>query len=255
MKRKEKECTRALALRKAGFSIKKIAKTLGVSSGSVHLWTKNICLTKEQEESLKSRSGHGSTFRSIHPDAMKKRLAYYLNQRLSWQEKGRKKAREKDAMHASGCMLYWGEGSKTGGQIEFTNSDPNMMLFFIKFLHECFGVSKDMMYISISCYTDMKTQSEIENYWLKSLCLSLECLKTTTINSRPISSLGLRKKTPFGTCKLRVRKSGAIFQQILGSLREYTGYEVEWIRYKKRPRRLMASPTTADRESLGSNPS
>jgi len=53
MKTKEKE--EARKLRAQGKSVNEIAKILKVSKGSVSLWTKNIILTQDQINNLKSK--------------------------------------------------------------------------------------------------------------------------------------------------------------------------------------------------------
>src|SRR5687768_9748789 len=119
--------------------LKRIAKHLGVSVGSVHRWTKDIVLTPEQQE--RNRSGPGGP---QSPEHIKKRMATWSkrnrDRRLAYQAQGRERARERDPLHMAGCMLYWAEGAKSRNQLVFANSDPAMLRFFSKFLRDCMGV-------------------------------------------------------------------------------------------------------------------
>jgi hypothetical protein len=45
-------------------------------------------------------------------------------------------ARQGDVVHAAGCMLYWAEGSRSRHAVEFVNSDPAMVAFFLRFLSD-----------------------------------------------------------------------------------------------------------------------
>jgi predicted transcriptional regulator len=52
MKRKIKEQKEAREMRSQGYSLKQISKIIGVSKGSVSVWTRDIDLTKEQKTKL-----------------------------------------------------------------------------------------------------------------------------------------------------------------------------------------------------------
>ena len=55
VKRKSAEYEKALVLRRTGKSLKKIAAILGVSVSIVSLWCRDVQLTDQQKEKLKSR--------------------------------------------------------------------------------------------------------------------------------------------------------------------------------------------------------
>jgi predicted transcriptional regulator len=96
------EQCKAKELRSQGMSIKTIAKELGVSAGSVSVWVRDIELSPEQIETLKSQN---AIYDNQHKGA-KARQLQARQQRLRYQEEGRIKAREKDPLHMAGCMLY-----------------------------------------------------------------------------------------------------------------------------------------------------
>jgi hypothetical protein len=64
-------------------------------------------------------------------------------------------------------MLYWGEGSKARNHVEFVNSDVGMVVLFVRFLRQCFGVPDERIRLTCNCFTNNGIALEdIENWWL-----------------------------------------------------------------------------------------
>ena len=129
LKAKEKQEARSLR-QECGWPLNKISTHLGVAKSSVSLWVRDIELTNAQLEELKNNHRYTD---GRHKGALRKR-EIHLEERKKFQEFGRLKALEKDTFHQAGCMLYWAEGSKSKNMLDFTNSDPNMIKFFLNFL-------------------------------------------------------------------------------------------------------------------------
>ncbi len=128
-------------------------------------------------------------------------------------------------------MLYWGEGGKSRNTVQLTNSDPAMILLFLRFLRYHFAVSNARVRIQCNVHAaDVHRVSEIEDYWLGMLALSRDSLTKTMVNSIPRSSLQKRRNLlPHGTCRLTVGDT-AIVQHIYGAIQEYSGTErPEWL--------------------------
>src|SRR4051794_33828688 len=133
--RKPHEREEARELRRQGMPIKRIAKTLGVSSSSVSYWTRDIQLSAEQRRrNLRGPKG------PQNPQAVQRRANEWRRRsrakRLRYQEEGRARAREDDALHMAGCLLYWAEGTKSRNTVCFANSDIAMVRFFVHFLRQ-----------------------------------------------------------------------------------------------------------------------
>jgi len=216
----------ARELRKNGDTIKKIANTLGVSKSSVSLWVRDIELTPEQIKTLEqlnpifNRQISGAKGRSD-----KARI-----ERVKYQEAGKLKAKENDALHQAGCMLYWAEGTKDRASCKFSNSDPNMLRFFIKFLSECYSVQKQQIRARINCYTNNGISiEEIELYWSNMLELSKECFTKSTTNclSTYSQQKKLKNKLPYGTVSLDVHNV-ALVQNIYGAIQEYANFNCDY---------------------------
>ncbi len=72
-----------------------------------------------------------------------------------------------DSIHMAGCMLYWAEGSRDRNQIRFTNSDPEMVRFFVTFLRRYFILRDEDIRVTCNLFPDhVERQREIEQFWL-----------------------------------------------------------------------------------------
>jgi hypothetical protein len=212
-------------MRADGRSVKEIAATLGVSRSSASVWVRDIPLGPEQRAALIYRSRLGP----IVAGQLKAARAREI--RRSYQDEGRRLARERDATYAAGCMLLWAEGDKCRNYVGMSNSDPEVLVFFARFLREEFAVSDTDMRVYCNLFADhFDRQRAIEGYWLERLELPRSSLGKTMVNVYSRYSLKKRtNKLPYGTCKLRVH-STRIVQTIYGSIQEYGGFErPEWL--------------------------
>jgi len=223
MKTAERERARKLR-REEGRSVKELAALLGVSRSSISLWVRDIELTEEQYKTLRRRMGgriEGSRANAVRA----------LARRREAQALGRRAARRDDQLHAAGCMLFWAEGSRDRNAIKFTNSDPAMVAFFLRFLRACFGVAEQKIAVTCNLFADhVERQQEIERYWLELLQLPQSCLRKSTVNTySKYSQKKRRNKLPYGTCRLSVYDT-LLTQQIYGAIQEYGGFDrEEWL--------------------------
>jgi hypothetical protein len=231
----------ARELRRSGMPYKRIASRIGVSPSSVHGWTKDIELTEEQR-SLNLRGPRGPQ----NPELVRRRVARWTAKcreaRRASQEDGRLAAREGDLLHMAGCMLYWAEGAKSRNTIGFSNSDPQMLLLFRRFLTEAMAIERDEILLAINVYTNNGLSiEEIERYWLELLDLpATSARKHMTIHMPTSSSGRARNKLPYGVCTLRVHSTWML-QHIYGAIQQYAGFE--------EPRWLDCSPRKSGRHN------
>ena len=175
---KTNERNRARQLRsERGYSIKQIAALLRVSTSSVSLWVRDIELTEAQHEALHGLNAGYERQRKGQAVIRARRRA----ERVAYQEPGRMLARRGDPRHAAGCMLYWAEGSKDRNRAAFSNSDPEMVRTFVRFLRTYFHLAAADIRVACYLYADhAERQREIERFWLDvtelpqaSLCRSI----------------------------------------------------------------------------------
>jgi transcriptional regulator with XRE-family HTH domain len=118
---KTAERLRARQLRAQGWSVKEIERELKVSRASVSLWVRDVPLDERRRAILALRTRMGPLI------AGERKAARAREVRRSYQEHGRRLARESDASYAAGCMLYWAEGSKSRNVAQVVNSDPELL--------------------------------------------------------------------------------------------------------------------------------
>jgi transcriptional regulator with XRE-family HTH domain len=223
IKTAERERARRLR-REEGASVKELARLLGVSKSSVSLWVRDIELTEAQYLALRRRMGG-------RIDGSRANAVRALARRRMEQDSGRMRARRGRLLHAAGCMLYWAEGSRSRNVIEFTNSDPAMVSFFLRFLRECYSVPNPKITVTCNLFADhLERQREIEQFWLDMLRLPHECLRKSSVNVYfKYSKKKRRNRLPYGTCRLKVCDT-RIVQSIYGAIQEYAGFErEEWV--------------------------
>src|SRR5207244_9624279 len=87
--------------------------------------------------------------------------------RLTAQESERQLARRGKPMFLAACMLYWAEGTKDRNQLRFSNSDPEMVRFFVAFLKRYFDLRDDDIRLLCHLFADHRQrQRQIEEFWL-----------------------------------------------------------------------------------------
>ena len=128
---KVKEQEKARVLRAQNRTLADIAQTLGVSKSSVSLWVRDVPFTP----TLRLRGPH----RHPHPAHEAK-----LRQIEELNREGRERigALSEEALFVAGVALYAGEGSKTDGEVRFSNSDPAMVRLFCARLRRFFDVDE-----------------------------------------------------------------------------------------------------------------
>jgi transcriptional regulator with XRE-family HTH domain len=223
MKTAEREQARRLR-REEGRSVKELAALLGVSQSTISVWVRDVELSDEQRAALRWRMGG----RIEGPRASARRA---LDRRRAEQAAGRETARRGDLMHAAGCMLYWAEGARERNAIRFTNSDPEMVRFFVSFLRASFGVANDRIVLTCNLFSDHEERRKaVEDHWLSLTGLPRSCLRKSTVNHySKYSQKKRRNKLPWGTCRVAVYDTRLV-QHIYGAIQEYAGFERdEWL--------------------------
>ncbi len=139
---------------KEKYSMRTIGEACGVSIDCVaYFMRKNklICRTRIEEQRLR--------FERKVPSFKYKKANQYTEE-----------------LKALGAMLYWGEGYKgdevnPAKQVDFTNSDPSMILLFLIFLRNTFDLDKSKFRVLLYCYSDQNVR-ELIDFW--SNCTKIE---------------------------------------------------------------------------------
>jgi len=243
--KKEKEKEECINLRRKGKSISEILQVVNASRGSVSAWVRDVPLTDIQKQQIKERKGKKiAESNKARPKSKTRpkhvRMKISKNATLAWsekcrkarernQEKGRMKLHTEDQEYAFGCALFWGEGSKSQHSVIFTNSDPDMVLFFTNFMRKYFSVNDEKLLIKLQYYLDNGNGlDEIENYWIRLLDVPRLNLRKG-INKGKYYNKPKHVRHPYGICTIVVHDV-VIVQQLYGSIKEMIGdHSDKWL--------------------------
>ena len=198
---------KAFALRLAGYSYGKILKTLNLKSkGTLSLWLKDLVLTEKAKSLLKKNSqlAHDRGLFAFNRNRTKS--IAFENKRYVKEGSKMINKMSQDSLFLIGIILYWAEGTKSeksNAGLSFSNSDPAMIAYFIKFLIDFFNVNKNKLNAGIHLYPDSNI-TEARKYWSEITSIPKE--KFYVITQLSISSQRKRpyNKLPHGTAVIRV---------------------------------------------------
>lgn len=112
-----------------------------------------------------------AVFYFMRKNGLKRRSASENNavvfERKATSFKPRIKLTQKDReLKTAGVMLYWAEGfkSKNAHHIDFANSDPNMIMYFLIFLRRICGVDESRLRVYLYCYSNQDAE-ELIKFW------------------------------------------------------------------------------------------
>ena len=117
-------------------------------------------------------------------------------------------------------MLYWAEGSKQ--ECAFTNTDARMIVTFVTYLGDLFGLDMLRIHISIRTFEGMDYMACVA-YWARVLKIPK---KSITLCHNDLIGRG---NSPYGLCRLRVKKGGYILKIINELVLQNAVPVVQWI--------------------------
>ncbi len=193
----------AIQLRKEKeLSYNAIRAELGVAKSTLHEWLENFPLSRERILELK-RAGWKKADAKIelYRLAMKeKREASQKEIYEKYKEKFKKFST--DSFFIAGLMLYLAEGSKTNNaRICIVNTDPRIIKFFIKWLHQFLKISKESLRAELHLYETMDIPKEYQ-FWKGELGFSDQQFYKTQIRKLQKSSFSYQESFRHGTCSL-----------------------------------------------------
>ena len=148
----KKEILEDLYLNK-NFSMKEISTKLGFSTNKISYWMKF----------------HGIKRRSISEGVYVKN-----NPKGDPFLFSKPKIENSSFLFGLGLGLYWGEGTKANKySVRLGNTDPKLILWFIKFLKEFFSIDKEDLRFGLQVFSNMP-EDKVLDFWVKELKVSKE---------------------------------------------------------------------------------
>jgi transcriptional regulator with XRE-family HTH domain len=195
-----KDKSKAIELRKKGMSYSQIKTELGISKSTLSGWLCNMPLSKERINQLGSLNPMRiERYRNTMKEKREKRWGE-VYKKISINI-GKLSKRE---LYIAGLFLYWGEGGKTERfSLSFSNTDPEMMVFIIKWMKKGLGIKEKDMHVKVHLYKDMKIE-DFENFWSKKLKISRKMFERPYIKDSKLVDLSYKNGFGKGTCNIRV---------------------------------------------------
>lgn len=199
--------TQAIQLRKEGKSYSEIKKIIGVSKSTLSSWLKDIVLTEEHKLRLNRLQSSGYL-------GAKKQQIFALRHHNEIKEKAKREAVElaKSPFFIAGLMLYWAEGGKKYGSVQFSNSDPAMIKIMMRWFREFCFVSEKRFRIGLFIHS-LHTQKDCLSYWQKITRIPLTQFHKPYIKPTVLSNR--KNKLYEGTCVIVIH-SRDLLSKIIG---------------------------------------
>ena len=170
---KKDEHEQAQELRRRGHSMKDIARILGVSVGSVHLWVKDTPLRPEDEIRLRER-GRGGFNDFVRQRSAAVKTSRKVDDIASAQREAEDEweNRKLDPIFIFGLALYIGEGGKAGSDIAVTNTNPAVLRASLCFF-TTIGADMGRVTARITLHQGEHPE-EARQYWSKEIGIAPE---------------------------------------------------------------------------------
>ncbi|TSC85340.1 MAG: hypothetical protein G01um101416_920 [Microgenomates group bacterium Gr01-1014_16] len=209
----------AIRLRKQGKSVRDIAKKIGVAKSSASLWVRDIILTLDQAEKLNSNSVKGRLRGGLKGALIQKQARMkreVLARKLEQEEFPHLTNRE---IRIAGLCLYWAEGTKKSRSIVFCNSDPDMIIFFIKWLKTTFNISQVELKCAVGINEAHKQrETKVKNYWSSLTDIPLVNFTKTSFKKYPLRKIYENFNNHYGTLALKLSRPGRIYNRVMGEI-------------------------------------
>ena len=221
---KSKKQIQARSLRMRGKSIKAIAKKISVSKSSVSIWCRDIALTASQIAKLHENMVKGSYAgrmkgARIQKERKEEKIRGYLSDGLK--DIGKLSDRE---FFIAGLCLYWGEGNKKTGGVRFSNSDPKIIEFIIKWFRQILKISSDRFCIYVNINRIHKKRGEaVKKFWIDLTGIPAKQFRKVILIKSKNKKIYENFSNHYGTLDLRILKSTYLLYQIRGWLKALEG--------------------------------
>lgn len=191
---------KAIQLRKRGFSYNEIKKDIQVSKSTLSYWLKSVSLKAEHRKRLYTKQ---IDILSRGPKSIKARRAKEVGLIIQRAKNEIKRPISLDSLLLMGTCLYWAEGSKKK-MCEFTNSDPYLILFFVKWLEKIFKVKPENLKARLNIYSQ-QNEDKIKKFWSELTGIPTERFGKTFV--KPLNKGYKKNNLYYGTIRIEVPKS------------------------------------------------
>lgn len=191
----------ARMLRTEGYSYGDISLKLKIAKSTLHTWLSGI---KVSDRSIRfDRLAHLKKIRLLAGDKHRK----LRNERLTSisdrtkNEVDNYQLKDINTAKSMLSMLYWAEGAKSRGCVNFANTSPELSLLFITLLRRCYAIDESKLRIRLHLH-NYHPIAETRNYWSDLLNIPVSQFGKIYIKKR-INSGKRSRKNFYGICFIR----------------------------------------------------
>lgn len=209
-------------LRNRGASLNDIVKQLKAPKSTIRYWCRDIVLSDAQLKRLFKKQRLGGMKAA---EKLRKKRIFLTQQLLRDGIKEAGKITKRD-LFIAGIALYWAEGYRKGdGEFGFTNSDPKMIKFIIKWLQQVFKTQKKKIHLRVYVNIDHKNRiSDIQDFWSKTVKIPLQQFSKPTFIKIKNKKRHLNSSEYFGVIRVKVRNSVNLKRKLLGFIEGLTRF-------------------------------
>lgn len=174
---KIQEHKKAILLRNEGLTYRKIKNLLGVSKGTLSAWLKFIPYTPTTETRKRRKLASIRNAQVLHRRKLE-RVA-----KIKMDAKKDINSIPLETFKLLGIIAYWCEGSKTKDSIvKFTNSDPQMIRFMVRWFQLVCKVPMDKIRIHLGLHSNIDSNKARE-FWSSVTGIPLKLFYRTSIKA------------------------------------------------------------------------
>lgn len=173
----EKTKKKAFELRKQGMSLLEISRILHTAKSTASLWL----------SSEKNRGLYGTMTKQEWMKVIQKKSVIALHKRSILRQKNRESEAKHQILNLQMpietkrsilSVLYWAEGSKGIGVLNFANTDSRLCLIFITLLRACYELDETKLRIRLHLH-NYHNEQELKAYWSKLLKIPISQFNST----------------------------------------------------------------------------
>ena len=191
----------AINYRKRGFSYNMIGQEIGVSKSTLSDWLSKIPFSPNKKVIKRISLARQKSSLFKHTQKMRE---ITIMKDVAEKELGKITGRD---LWLLGIGLYSGEGSKSGEQVRFANSDPEMIKIAMMWFRKVCHLENKNINPFVHIYPDNNVKKTL-NYWSKITRIPKKQFGKTYIDRRTNKLQAKRKTLPYGTLHLRIKSCG-----------------------------------------------
>ena len=202
-----------------GLSIKELTELFGVAKSTVSTWCKDIELDQTQIKKLLEKGRMGATLGRLKGAKTQKERKLKLLRRYRMEGIKELEGLTRRESFLVGLGIYWGEGLKKDTRAGFSNSDPNLIKFMLRWFKENFDLTEEDFSCQVGINEIHKLREEkVRKHWVEVTGISLSNFTKTSFKKTHNIKIYENFDNHFGTLRVLIRQPARIYYKIIGLL-------------------------------------